>query len=111
MRYFILLLAALLTTRALAIDPPKPQAPPATTAPAPTTARPPAAERPDIADDAKEAAAKEAAAKAEAEARAVDEEVLPPLPADMVPAGPPPARFNPTEKVRADFPVSFPIDI
>ena len=24
---------------------------------------------------------------------------------------PPPARFNPTEKVRADFPVSFPIDI
>ena len=111
MRYFILLLAALLTTSALAIDPPKPQAPPATTAPAPTTARPPAAERPDIADDAKEAAAKEAAAKAEAEARAVDEEVLPPLPADMVPAGPPPARFNPTEKVRADFPVSFPIDI
>jgi len=106
MRYFILLLAALLTTRALAIDPPKPQAPP----PA-TTARPPAAERPDIADDAKEAAAKDAAAKAEAEARAVDEEVLPPLPADMVPAGPPPARFNPTEKVRADFPVSFPIDI
>lgn len=67
--------------------------------------------RPDIADDAKEAAAKEAAAKAEAEARAVDDEVLPPLPADMVPAGPPPARFNPTEKVRADFPVSFPIDI
>ncbi len=116
MRYFILLLAALLTTSALAIDPPKPQAPPAATAPAPTTApattaRPPAAERPDIADDAKEAAAKEAAAKAEAEARAVDEEVLPPLPADMVPAGPPPARFNPTEKVRADFPVSFPIDI
>jgi hypothetical protein len=94
MRSFIVLLAALLTTVALAIDPPKP-----------------ASERPDIADDAQEAAAKEAAAKAEAEARAVDEEVLPPLPADMVPAGPPPARFNPTEKVRADFPVSFPIDI
>ncbi len=94
MRSFIVLLAALLTTVALAIDPPKP-----------------AAERPDIADDAQEAAAKEAAAKAEAEARAVDDEVLAPLPADMVPAGPPPARFNPTEKVRADFPVSFPIDI
>ena len=106
MRYFMLLLAALLTTSALAIDPPKPQAP----APA-TTVLPPAAERPDIADDAKEAAAKEAAAKAEAEARAADEEVLPPLPAGTVPAGPPPARFNPTEKVRADFPVSFPIDI
>jgi hypothetical protein len=101
-----LLLAALLTTSALAIDPPKPQAPP----PA-TTVAPPVAERPDIADDAKEAAAKEAATKAEAEARAVDDEVLPPLPADMAPAGPPPARFNPTEKVRADFPVSFPIDI
>ena len=27
------------------------------------------------------------------------------------PAGPSPQRFNPTEKVRADFPVSFPIDI
>jgi hypothetical protein len=42
---------------------------------------------------------------------AEDEETLPPLPADAAPAGPPPARFNPTEKVRADFPVSFPIDI
>lgn len=95
MRSFILFLAAMLTTAAFAIDPPKP-----------------AAERPDIADDAKEAAAKaEAAARAEAEARAEEDEVLPPLPADMVPAGPPPARFNPTEKVRADFPVSFPIDI
>ena len=30
---------------------------------------------------------------------------------DTVPSGPPPQRFNPTEKVRADFPVSFPIDI
>ena len=40
-----------------------------------------------------------------------EEEELPPLPPDTVPAGPPPARFNPTEKVRADFPVSFPIDI
>jgi hypothetical protein len=111
MRHSTLLLAALLTTSALAIDPPKPPAPPpATTAPATTPALP-ASGRPDIADDAKEAAAKEADAKAEAEDKAVDEEVLPPLPADMVPAGPPPARFNPTEKVRADFPVSFPIDI
>jgi hypothetical protein len=39
------------------------------------------------------------------------EETLPPLPPDAAPAGPPPQRFNPTEKVRADFPVSFPIDI
>jgi hypothetical protein len=101
MRSLIFLVSALLTTAALAIDPPKP----------PVTAPAPAAERPDIADDAKEAAAKEEAAKAEAEAKAAEDEVLPPLPADMVPAGPPPARFNPTEKVRADFPVSFPIDI
>jgi hypothetical protein len=113
-RYFILLLAVLLTTSALAIDPPKSQTP-ATTAPtatpAPATTAPPPAERPDIADDEKEAAAKETAAKEAAEDAAVDAEVLPPLPADMVPSGPPPARFNPTEKVRADFPVSFPIDI
>lgn len=96
MRYLILLLAALLTSAAIAIDPPKPPVP--------------AAERPDIADADKEAAAK-AKAEADAQAEAADDEVLPPLPADMVPAGPPPARFNPTEKVRADFPVSFPIDI
>lgn len=94
MRILITLGAALLATAAFAIDPPKPQAPP------------PAEERPDIAD-----ADKEAAARAQAEAEAAEEEVLPPLPADMTPAGPPPARFNPTEKVRADFPVSFPIDI
>ncbi len=101
MRYLIFLLAVLLTSAALAIDPPKPPAKDqAATAPVP------AAERPDIAD-----AGKEAAAKAQAEAEAAEDEVLPPLPADMVPAGPPPARFNPTEKVRADFPVSFPIDI
>ena len=31
--------------------------------------------------------------------------------AGEAPAEPPPQRFNPTEKVRADFPVSFPIDI
>lgn len=117
MRYLILMLAASLTTVALAIDPPKPQAPattPATTAQpaaAPATPPPPVSARPDIADDEKAAAAKEAAAKDAAEAAAVDAEQLPPLPADAASAGPPAARFNPTEKVRADFPVSFPIDI
>jgi hypothetical protein len=40
-----------------------------------------------------------------------EEEELPPLPPDAAAAGPSPQRFNPTEKVRADFPVSFPIDI
>ena len=115
MRYVILMLAALLTTGALAIDPPKPRPPaaPATKdqpATAPATP-PPASARPDIADDEKAAAAKEAAAKQAAEDAAVDAEQLPPLPADAASAGPPAARFNPTEKVRADFPVSFPIDI
>ena len=117
MRYIILTLAALLATAALAIDPPKPQTPPATPAtkdqPAttPATPPPPASARPDIADDQRAAAAKEAAAKQAAEDAAVDAEQLPPLPAGAAPAGPPAARFNPTEKVRADFPVSLPIDI
>jgi len=92
MRYLFAVIAALLVAVGWAIDPPKPPAP--------------ASKRPDIAESEAEAEAK---AKAEAEAEV--EEVLPPLPADQVPAGPPPARFNPTEKVRADFPVSFPIDI
>jgi hypothetical protein len=94
MRHSILLIAALLTTSALAIDPPRPQT------------APPAAEREDIADADKEAAARTSPDQTEEE-----DEVLPPLPDNMTPAGPPPARFNPTEKVRADFPVSFPIDI
>ena len=46
-----------------------------------------------------------------ADTPADEDEELPPLPADAVPAGPPPQRFTPSEKVRADFPVSFPIDI
>jgi len=105
MRYFIAVMAVLLISAAWAIDPPRPQAPPPSTPTAQGQAEPapvPAAERPDI-----EQAEKAAAAEAEPEV----EETLPPLPADLVPAGPPPARFNPTEKVRADFPVSFPIDI
>ena len=105
MRTIIVLGAALLATAAFAIDPPKPQAPPPASEEKPATP-PPAADRPDIAD-----ADKEAAAKAEAAANAEDDEKLPPLPADVTPVGPPAARFNPTEKVRADFPVSFPIDI
>jgi hypothetical protein len=38
-----------------------------------------------------------------------DDEVLPPLPAGA--RGPSPQRVDPSEKVRADFPVSFPVDI
>jgi hypothetical protein len=47
-----------------------------------------------------------AAAKPEA-----DDEVLPPLPPGERNVGPTKQRFDPSEKVRADFPVSFPVDI
>jgi hypothetical protein len=107
MRYLIAVIAALLVAVAWAIDPPRPQAPATPPPPAQEQTDPqpvPASKRPDIAES-------EAEAKAKAEAEAEVEEVLPPLPADQVPAGSSPARFNPTEKVRADFPVSFPIDI
>lgn len=90
---------------ALAIEPPKPATPGGQT-PAPQAEPPPA-------PVAEEPAAPPAEAPADGKAQAgeEEEETLPPLPPDTVPAGPPPARFNPTEKVRADFPVSFPIDI
>jgi hypothetical protein len=98
--------ASLLVIAALAIEAPKPVPPPATApqkeGPAEAPPSAPAAEAPSTegADAAPAPAAVEEA-----------EETLPPLPAEAIPAGPPPARFNPTEKVRADFPVSFPIDI
>ncbi len=82
MNRLVALFVALLSAAAWAIDPPRPQSPPPAE-PKTETPAPPAEE----------------------------EETLPPLPADAPPAGPPPARFNPTEKVRADFPVSFPVDI
>lgn len=88
MRRLFALTVAMLSATAWAIDPPRPQSPPPaekkTEAPAPPAEQAPPPE---------------------------EEETLPPLPADSAPAGPPPARFNPTEKVRADFPVSFPVDI
>ena len=96
MRYLIALAASLVVLVASAIEAPKPATPPAKP-PAEQTAEKPAAPAPKA--EQPQAAAEE------------EEEELPPLPADAAPAGPPPARFNPTEKVRADFPVSFPIDI
>jgi len=97
MRYLIVLAALFVVLVASAIEAPKP-ATPATPTPSsdqPVETPPPAAPE-----------------KTEPQAAAEEEEEeLPPLPADAMPAGPPPARFNPTEKVRADFPVSFPIDI
>jgi hypothetical protein len=97
LKILLVIAASSVVLVASAIEAPKPAAPPAT-APAkeePTQTTAPAKEEP-----------------AETPAPAPEEEEeLPPLPPDTVPAGPPPARFNPTEKVRADFPVSFPIDI
>lgn len=89
------LLASFTALAAAAIEPQD------ATPPAPEPA-PPAAESKTPAD---------ADAGREQAAEAGSEEELPPLPAAAAPSGPPPQRFNPTEKVRADFPVSFPIDI
>jgi hypothetical protein len=105
-------LAALLAPVALAIEPPQP-------APAAPATQEPAAQEPVEEEPAKpEAGADEPAPPAEAkpeggtgEPEPAEDEELPPLPPGAEPAGPPPQRFDPTEKVRADFPVSFPIDI
>ena len=97
MRYLIALLIAMSVSVAGAIEPPKEDKPP------PSTATPPSAPEREPAPETTPPAGTEPAADE-------DEEKLPPLPADTAP-GPSPARFNPTEKVRADFPVSFPIDI
>jgi hypothetical protein len=94
MNRFVALVGLLAVTAAFAIEPPKDT---------PATQEVPDAQAPAKPDDA--------GAKPDEDAPQADEEELPPLPADTVPAGPPPQRFNPTEKVRADFPVSFPIDI
>ena len=97
----VAVLASLVALAAAAIEPPQPaSAPPAQEAPAKPG---PAQSPPDASADG--------AAKGETAPEAGDEETLPPLPASTEPSGPPPQRFNPTEKVRADFPVSFPIDI
>ena len=95
--WLLAVLASLVALGAAAIEPPAQQAP---AKPAPAESTPPDAGAP---ADAK---SKDDATPAADEV----EEELPPLPPDTVPAGPPPARFDPSEKVRADFPVSFPID-
>ncbi len=92
LRGIAMLIASILFFAALAIEPPQPA--------------PGAPAKPDPAPES--APATESAPAAEP---AAEEEELPPLPTESAPAGPSPERFNPTEKVRADFPVSFPIDI
>ena len=108
MKWLIAIAASSLVLAASAIEAPKPV--PGAPAPKEESAKEdrPAEETP--AATAEEETAGDAAKPPDAQAPGEEEE-LPPLPADAVPSGPPPARFNPTEKVRADFPVSFPIDI
>jgi hypothetical protein len=113
-RAWLVTAATILAFAALAIEPPqtppgdpaKPepaerepaqQEPASTPAPTPVPTPAPGAEAGDESAPSQEPAA--------------EDDELPPLPPDAAPAGPPPQRFNPTEKVRADFPVSFPIDI
>lgn len=62
-------------------------------------------------DEAPAAAEKQPDAAPEAEPADGEEETLPPLPPELRSTGPTPQRFDPSEEVRADFPVSFPIDI
>jgi len=122
MRWIIALVVSSMVLVASAIEPPK-------NAPAPAT--PPANEEPakpappeappgtpadgqasgDAGKPATDAGKPAPDAGKPADTPADEDEELPPLPADAVPAGPPPQRFTPSEKVRADFPVSFPIDI
>lgn len=93
----IVLGLVLVAAAAWALDPPRP-----------APAAPPAATQ----DPAGEAPREEApAAPPPPVAAPEEEERLPPLPSGTRPTGPTPQRFDPTEKVRADFPVSFPIDI
>lgn len=103
------ILASTVLLFALAAGAIEPAQPPPGTPPKPATAgqeAPP----PPPAPEADTSPAEEAASPADAEEADAADEELPPLPADTAP-GPSPQRFNPTEKVRADFPVSFPIDI
>lgn len=106
MRKLAAVTLAMWTLVATAIEPPETPPGPQQQEPAPAPA--PAEPAAEPAEDA--AASSEPAPDTDA-AAAGDSEQLPPLPPEAETAGPSPERFNPTEKVRADFPVSFPIDI
>jgi hypothetical protein len=81
-----------------AADTPPPAFPDDDSATAPP---PPAGAAKDATKDAGAAGAKDAA----------DDDVDADKPPGKAPTGPSPSRFEPTEKVRADFDVSFPVDI
>lgn len=98
-----LLAAATIAGGAWALDPPRP-------APAPA-AQPVEGEDPPAPVPAPQPAATTAAPAQEPAEPAAEDETLPPLPPEARRTGPTPQRFDPTEEVRADFPVSFPSDI
>ena len=107
-----LLPAALLAGPALAQQ----QVPPADAPPADEMATAPEDDVPFLdelpADAPKDAGPAAPSASASAEnGEAEQDEQLPPLPPERRSTGPTPQRFDPSEEVRADFPVSFPIDI
>ena len=95
------LCALLVATAAWALDPPQPAAGPEAEQPAAEPADASPATPPEEAADAGE----------ESAAGDAEEESLPPLPPEQRRTGPTPQRFDPSEEVRADFPVSFPVDI
>lgn len=92
------LLAAMVAGAAWALDPPRP----------PPTPEP---EQDGQAEQAAPVPAEEPAADETAAAPAAEEGPATDAPAPPRSTGPTPQRFDPSEKVRADFPVSFPIDI
>jgi hypothetical protein len=98
-----LLAAAMIAGGAWALDPPRP-------APAPP-AQPAADKDPPVPVPSTEPAVPTAAPAQEPAEPAVEDETLPPLSPEARRTGPTPQRFDPTEEVRADFPVSFPSDI
>ena len=110
MRWIAVLAASVLVFAAIAIEPPSQPAPGAPAKPESTKPES-ATPEPEKTEPEPEPEPDSGQAPAPAAEPADEEEELPPLPPDTEPVGPSPQRFNPTEKVRADFPVSFPIDI
>jgi hypothetical protein len=100
-KVWLLIAAAMVAGVAWALDPPRP-------APSPPAAEPATSEQPTSVPAPVAAPAPAAREAAEPQA---DEKAVPAPPAEARRTGPTPQRFDPTEEVRADFPVSFPSDI